>query len=362
MKKLFYLTGLCLLTVTCKQTPDQLVLKATGLSETDDIYVYDMAENRSIDTIKIDNGAFTYTLDNVEEHKLLLLSNSHSFAHYIVAEKGNLSLSGDTGLIKGTPLNDRLTEFTEEYKNAGSDLEEKKMEILEKAEKEGRGVNPDEMTQLQAFDDEQRAILTDVVKKYYENDKGNALGVLQLIFLQGFVPKDEFAVLYEQGGEAVKKFPPFVKMIEVNANMKKTQAGGKYLDFEGVNPKDTTQTLRLSDFAEKDKYVLLDFWASWCGPCKAAMPELKKLNDKYSDKGLIVIGVVISDQIDAHLKTAEELKVTWTQIFDNKDALGSLYGITGIPTLILLDKDGTILVRTHDKKEIIEKIESLLGK
>jgi peroxiredoxin len=92
------------------------------------------------------------------------------------------------------------------------------------------------------------------------------------------------------------------------------------------------------------------------------MPEIKMLNEKYSNKGLEVIGVVVGDNIKNHLQAAEALKVTWTQIFDYKNEFTSLYGIEGIPTLILLDKDGTILLRTHEKDEITEKIQSLLGK
>lgn len=182
------------------------------------------------------------------------------------------------------------------------------------------------------------------------------------MLIQNDLPFDEFKSMYEQGGEAAKSFPPFVKMLEAKANMERTEVGAKFIDFEGVNPKNTTQTIKLSDFAGKEKYVLLDFWASWCGPCRQAMPEIKALNDKYSAKGLEVIGVVVSDELDNHLQSAKSLDVTWTQIFDNKDALVTLYGLEGIPTLILLDKDGTILVRTHEKQEVKEKIESLLGK
>nr|WP_281253975.1 TlpA disulfide reductase family protein [Dysgonomonas massiliensis] len=150
--------------------------------------------------------------------------------------------------------------------------------------------------------------------------------------------------------------------MEAKANKAKTEVGQKFLDFSGVNPKDTTQVLKLSDYAGKDKYVLLDFWASWCGPCRAAMPELKAMNDKYASKGLEVLGIVVSDKLEEHLQAAEALNVTWTQIFDNKNELGTLYGIESIPTLILLDKDGTILARTYKKVEIAEKVESLLGK
>lgn len=360
MRKIFYVMGLCLLAVACERVPDQLTLKGTGISTANDIYVYDLAESKTIDTIKVTGGKFSYTLEITSEPKLLTITDNATLFQYLIAEKGDLTLAGDTGLVKGTPSNDRMAEIIKAYRNTGKELEEKKMVLVRNADKEGKELTEDQIAELQALDKQQSAMLAEVVKKYYEKDKGTILGVFELVFLQSLLSEEEFISLYDRGGEAAKKFPPFVKMFEAKANKEITNVGSKYVDFQGVNPKETAELLYLSDFAGKGNYVLLDFWASWCGPCRAAMPGIKQLNDKYSGKGLEVIGVVVSDQIESHLKAAEELKVTWTQIFDNKDTIISLYGIEGIPTLILLDKDGTILVRTNEKSEIVEKIRSLL--
>lgn len=362
MKKLFYLFALSLLVVACKQTPDQLVLKASGLSMTNDLYVYDMSTEATVDTIKITDGGFTYTQDVQAEPQILVITDNQGFYRYLVVEKGNLTLAGDTGSIKGAPLNDRLLEFTNEYKNKGRDAEEKKMAIVQKAQAGGGQPSEQDMMEYQMITDAQNGVLLEVVKKFYETDKNSVIGGIELMFALGAGQEEEFLALYEQGGDAVKNFGPIKKYMEMKANVKKTEVGAKAPDFQGVNPTDTAQVVKLSDFVGKDKYVLLDFWASWCGPCRAAMPELKKLNEKYASKGLEIVGVVVSDELNNHLKAAQDLGVTWPQIFDNKNALTTLYGIQGIPTMILLDKDGTILVRTHEKEEVVAKIESLLGK
>lgn len=362
MKKLFYLMGLCALAIACKQSPDKLTLTASDLSVVNDIYVYDAANRETVDTIKVVDGGFFYTSGNMAEPKLLLMTDNKNFMRYIIGENGNLTLVGDTGIVTGAALNNRLAEFSREYRKAGQEMSDKKTAIFKKAESEKRQMSEEELAQMNALDKEQLDAFASVVKKYYATDKDNMLGVLQLIYFQHLAPEEDFLALYEQGGDVVKNYPSFVKMLEAKVNFEKTQVGGKYVDVEGINPNNTAQTLKLSDYVGKDKYVLLDFWASWCGPCKAAMPEIKKLNDTYSGKGLEVIGLVVSDDLDTHLTTAKELNVTWTQIFDNKDAASTLYGIKGIPTLILLDKDGTILLRTYNKVEVKEKIESLLGK
>jgi thiol-disulfide isomerase/thioredoxin len=362
MRKVFYSACLCLLAITCKQSANQLVLTGTDISATGDIYVYDIAENKIVDTIKVAGGNFIYTREVADEPKLLLITDKTTMMHYLVAEKGDLTLAGDTGFIKGSPLNDRMADLFGTYNDVGKELEEKKMDIVESSEKAGIDLTEEQILELQNLEQQQSAIIVDVVKKFYEQDKNSVLGIIELSLLQGATSEEEFISLYEQGGDIVKNFPPFIKILEAKANTKNINVGTKYVDLCGINPSDTSQTIRLSDFVDKDKYILLDFWASWCGPCRKAMPEIKLLNDKYSNKGLEVIGIVVSDNIKDHLKAAKDLEVTWTQIFDDKKEFVPLYGIKGIPTLILLDRDGTILVRTHNKNDITEKIQSLLGK
>jgi thiol-disulfide isomerase/thioredoxin len=362
MKKIFYPLCVCLLAVSCKQESGQFVLKGEGLSVTDNLYVYNVAENSSVDTVRLTGGSFTYTREITGEPALLLITDHATIMRYFVAEKGTLTLAGDTGFIKGSPLNDRIAGLTKAYRAAGEELEQKISALVESAEKEGQELTGEQILELENLDREQSAREAQVLKSFYEEDKNSVLGIFELILLQGLVPEEEFASLYEQGGEKVRNFAPFAKLFEAKANRNNAREGSPYADLQGVNPADTTQTVRLSDFAGKGKYTLLDFWASWCGPCKAAMPEIKRLNDTWSGKGLEVVGVVVSDEIENHLLAAKDLQVTWPQIFDSNSEAIHLYGIEGIPTLILLDKDGTILLRTHDKKEVIDKLQSLLAK
>ncbi|MDR0546438.1 MAG: AhpC/TSA family protein, partial [Dysgonamonadaceae bacterium] len=354
---------MCLLVVACKQSPNQLILTGTGTSAAGDIYVYSMAGNdEPIDTIKVSDGNFTYILDIAGEPLLLVLSDNAAFTRYVVAEKGSISLAGDTALFKGSPLNDRLSGFLEAYSHSAMDVDEKKSAIIETSIREDKELTEAQIAELEALEREEADLVSVVIKKHYEMDKATVVGVFELMCAQRYVSDEDFEAMYEQGGEAIKNFPPFAEMFKIKDVRDKTKVGAKYIDFEGVNPKNTAQTIRVSDFVGKNNYVLLDFWASWCGPCRKAMPEIKKLNDKYAHKGLEIVGVVVNDKLEAHLQAANSLNITWTQLFDNQNESSALYGIDGIPTLILLDKDGTILARTYDKAEIVEKIQSLLGK
>jgi thiol-disulfide isomerase/thioredoxin len=361
MKKTFcFLCGLCLFAAACQEKENQLVLTGKNISLSGDLYVYDPAENKPVDTIAVQGGNFTYARKIAGEPKLLLLTDGNLMMHYLIAEEGNLSLTGDTGLISGSPLNNRLAELTRIYRHTGEEIEQKKEAIFDSLGEEEE-LSDEQMRRLQELEKELSDQIAGAMKKFYNEDKASVLGVFELILLQGALPAGEFVSLYEQGGEAVRNFPPFIKLQAITKNAEKTETGAACVDFEGVDPNNPDQILRLSGFVGKDSYILLDFWASWCGPCRKAMPEIKRLNDTYAGKGLKVIGVVVGDQIENHLQAAKDLNVTWTQIFDAKNVIAPLYGISGVPTLILLDKDGLILLRTNDDNEIVEKVRELLG-
>ena len=92
-------------------------------------------------------------------------------------------------------------------------------------------------------------------------------------------------------------------------------------------------------------YTLVDFWASWCGPCRREIPVIKELLNEYGPKGLDVVGVAVWDQVPETKKAMDELGITWPVIMDAKTIPTDMYGILGIPTIILIGPDGTILSR-----------------
>ena len=115
---------------------------------------------------------------------------------------------------------------------------------------------------------------------------------------------------------------------------------------------------QLSDYVGKGKYVLIDFWASWCGPCRNEMPNVKAAYEKYASKGFEVISISIDKKQKAWRTAIEELGMNWTQVL-NVDA-ADVYGIYAIPTTFLVDPEGIVVAKDLRSKKLEKTLFNLL--
>ena len=319
------------------------------------VYLYKPSGQGASDSVQIANGRFTLERAVAEDGLIV---------HLVIPRSYNLSFIPEEGIIKadlaasgatGTPLNDEHTQKSKYRKG-----------LIEEARAKLKSIRADKNLDDKAKEEAQEKVSDELyakIKPLAEADlkehSNDAIGLIALQTLLGMedvnVAKAE--ALLQQAGDRLRAEESITKMVARLRRVEATQAGAQFVDFEGVD--DANKAVRLSDYVGKGHYVLVDFWASWCGPCRREIGHLKKVRDAYTDKGLVILGTVVWDEMEDHLKAMKELEITWPQIF-NKTEATELYGIAGIPQIILFDPAGKIVARDLRGEEINKLLDKAL--
>ena len=153
----------------------------------------------------------------------------------------------------------------------------------------------------------------------------------------------------------------FITMLYIELEKRaKTSEGHMFTDVT-ITYEDGSPEVKLSDYIGKGKYILVDFWASWCGSCHNILPRLKKIYEKNKGDKFDILGIDVWDRISDAKQSIKELGIPWPCILGTDVLVTDEYGINGIPTLILFGPDGTILHRDISAKEAEAILEEVLG-
>lgn len=189
----------------------------------------------------------------------------------------------------------------------------------------------------------------------------NVFGAFLLLDLSSMYSDEECEALVQRAGKDFQEYAPLKKMlVRINA-AKVRRPGNKYIDFE--QPDVDGKMHKLSDYVGDGKYVLVDFWASWCGPCRAEVPNVKAAYEKYHAKGFEIVGVSLDNKKEAWTKAIDQLGMPWIQLSDVqgwKNAAAQKYGVNSIPCTLLLDPNGVIIGGDYRGEELAKKLEELL--
>ena len=283
----------------------------------------------------------------------------------IALEKGSINIttnSDNETVVSGTPLNDSYQAYNSEYqaiskafKNAYDRIVRAKNDEIELTQEEIDSLN-------NLISDCRQKFITvkyDYVRQNINNPATWSSDLQTAIFSESTIKgKKE---LIAGANEYTKTLPLYKKIAENIDILEKTSIGNSFTDF---TMKDTTgNTVSLSNYVGKGKYVLMDFWASWCAPCRAEMPNVIDAYNKYGRDIFEVIGISLDSNKDAWVNAINQLKLPWPQLSDLKgwESVGSKkYGITGVPATVLFDKDGIIIARNLRGAELQSKLEELL--
>jgi len=197
--------------------------------------------------------------------------------------------------------------------------------------------------QVERLNAERIAYATSFVQKYPGKIVTAFIVVTSLMQVFDMTQLEQVA----NGFDAQTAQSPWVNMLKEHVeSVNRTAIGKPFLDITLKTPDE--QPISISDFAGKGKYVLLDFWAAWCGPCRVANPRIVELYNRYKDKGFEIIGISLDQSKEAWVKAIGDDNLTWPQMSDLKhwqsDA-AKLYSVSAIPYTVLLDREGKIIAK-----------------
>ena len=208
---------------------------------------------------------------------------------------------------------------------------------------------------------EKDSLGTEMVYNSIEENIGNLVGVQLLTSYANAFETAKVKALLEKVPAAYSADKDIVALKEHIATLEKTEVGQKFIDFTMNTPEG--KEVKLSDFIAQNKLTLIDFWASWCGPCRAEMPNVVAAYSQFKAKGFGIVGVSLDNNAEAWKKAIKDLNITWAQMSDLKgwDCEGAkLYGVRAIPATVLVDQQGTIVARNLRGEELGAKLGELL--
>lgn len=295
------------------------------------MYLVNFDTGENVDSVLIEGNQAVFTGEVDEPFAARLLIDGQRFARLFV-ENGSIVYNAENG-VYGSPLNDkwnrigdRIGELQQLYVAAQTPQERDSIET--------------------AYD----AAIQQAIDDNVDNPISYMMA-LELMYDLEPAELDEFLDKYP----GLKEYKRVQKFIEMNARKASTGVGAKYIDYD-INGE------KLSDYVGKDgKYLLVDYFASWCGPCKRQIVVLKELAEKYKDAPLQILGVAVWDAPDATRRAIESEGITWPCIINAGNIPTDIYGISGIPCIMLIGPDGTILARDVQDDDLRQAVAKYLG-
>ena len=351
MKRLLLVAWVAMVAISCSTQP-KFTISGTMRGDHTMVYLWDRATRTYLDSVAMEEGRFHFEGIYEKPCQLTILdANDPDKAKQfitILVEPGAIQVAPDPEnereyLVTGTPANDAYAAY---FVAQGRDYAELRASTDEKRRAELE----------QTMHDREWALI--------ENNTHNLIAPLQLRTETYDLLADELMAWVERMTPEIQATPEAQDLVKVAEVKRRTEVGQPYMDFELPNAKGESVSFKSVIENPNNRYLLLDFWASWCGPCMAEMPYLKEAYAAYHGKGFEIVGVTLDWKQEAWLKAIEKHDLNWIQLGEigvYQNPAAELYGVQGIPSNFLIDcSTGKIVAVNLRGEAVMEKVAELL--
>lgn len=321
------------------------------------VYLFSIEDKMAIDSAQCVNGVYTMegSTSLPKLASVCATANGYNVIAAFVLDNEPIQVTVDKGIqVTGSEVNARMQAITKTIEEGGRAQRELQMEAAKY-----NGQMPDSVAKR--LDAEWMAITDRQIKALKDGITNNKDNLIPAYFVFNYMEVlgvdfiDNFLKDYKY-----KNDPLLANVFKMLEGEKRKAAGAAFTDFE--LPDMDGKMHKLSDYAGKGNYVLLDFWASWCGPCRQEMPNVKAVYDRFHSKGFEIVGVSLDNNKKAWTDAVAKMQMTWPQLSDLKawkSSAAQLYYVKSIPATLLIGPDGKIVASNLRGEELIKKIEEL---
>ncbi len=313
------------------------------------------------DSTKMEKGKFVLKgKTDLPELRMVSLDSRTVVAQFF-AENGNLTLDADADSlvnseVTGSKSNDEFSILKKELKTISKEIQLLQQKYNEAKQKNNEDEMKRAMIDFEAMMGNQKVYTKNFVR---EHPKSPVSPFIVLIQFSQQMSAHEIDTLVAFLDPSVQTSIYVGELRRLADNVRITDMGSLASDFTQNTPDGSPLTL--SSF--RGKIILIDFWASWCGPCRKENPDLVKLYNKYKDKGFDILGVSLDREKDAWVKAIADDQLIWHHVSDLKhmqNAVAVKYNIHSVPFSLLLDKEGKIIAKNLHGNELDKKLSELL--